>query len=46
MWILGARIEWLEELLMDGRLETLTSGRLPLARTFIQASFNRPILNI
>jgi len=43
---LGARIEWLEELLMDGRLETLTSGRLPLARTFIQASFNRPILNI
>lgn len=42
----SVRLKWLEELLMDGRLDTLTSGRLPLAKTFIQASFDRPIINI
>lgn len=43
---LSIRLKWLEELLKDGRLDTVTSGRFPLAITFIQASFDRPIINI
>lgn len=43
---LEKRVEWLEKLLMDGKLDVLTSGRLPLVKTFIRASFDRPVINI
>lgn len=43
---LGKRIEFLQEILNEKDLDRFTSGRLPLAKTFFEASFNRPIINI
>jgi|GEM_PF-4551276 len=43
---LGKRVEFLQEILNEKDLDRFTSGRLPLAKTFFEASFNRPIINI
>lgn len=43
---LEKRIEFLKEILNNGDLDRFTSGRLPLAITFMKASFNRPLINI
>ena len=43
---LGKRIEFLQEILNKKDLDRFTSGRLPLAKTFMEASFNRPVINI
>lgn len=40
------RFDKMNEILANGDLDTLTSGRLPLIREFIMASFNRDIVNI
>lgn len=40
------RIEFLEETLSKGDFARLTSGRIPLIITFVDASFDRPLGNI
>lgn len=40
------RIETMIEFINNGEFDKLTSGRIPLAKVFIQASFNRPVINI
>lgn len=40
------RINRIKNLILEGKLDDITSGRLPLLRTFIKASFDRPIFNI
>ena len=40
------RIEFLQEILKKGDVDRFTSGRLPLIKTFMKASLNRPVINI
>lgn len=40
------RIEMLIYKLQNGQIDSLSSGRLPIAKDFVQESFDRPILNI
>lgn len=40
------RIHESVELLKEGEIDTITSGRLSLTKTFLDASFDRPIFNI
>lgn len=40
------RAERIFKLIINGDFDTLTSGRIPLVKTFIKESINRPVLNI
>ena len=43
---LQKRIDFLNEVVGKKDWDRFTSGRLPLIKTFIEASFNRPIVNV
>lgn len=43
---LAKRITKIINQVKEGKLDDVTSGRIPLAKTFVKSSFNRPILNI
>ena len=40
------RLKRIKELIYNGELDKITSGRLPLLKSFVKESFNRPVFSI